>query len=361
MSNNTAPPQSLSDIQSVADGGTTRARGGARRRVQMADIARLAGVSTSTVSRALSASPLIPEVTRQRITELARSLHYQVNIGAANLRKRDIQTVGVVVLGDSMQTISDPFILSILGAVADALDERGMSLLLTRLSVARQAQMEAMVDSGQVAGLIVIGQLSWHEHLNTLARRGIPMAVWGACVPDAVYPVVGGDNASGGYLATRHLLQQGCRRIAFFGDISHPEAGLRHQGYARALREAGIEPDPRLLQSFQFGDSQIRAVIDGWLDQQPEIDAVFASADIAAISLMGALKERGLDVPARVRVVGYDDITLAAYLHPSLTTVRQPTEVAGRALVELLFEAVAGSPRRSVMLPAELIVRDSTL
>jgi len=217
-----------------------------------------------------------------------------------------------------------------------------------------------MVDRGQVAGLIVIGQLSGHEHLNALARRGIPIAVWGACLPDAVYPVVSGDNASGGYLATRHLLRQGCRRIAFFGDISHPEAGLRHHGYLRALREAGIEPDPRLLQSFQFGDSRLQAVIDGWLDRKPEIDAIFASADIAAISLMGALKERGLDVPGRVRVVGYDDITLAACLHPSLTTVRQPTEIAGRALVELLFEAIAGSPRRTVMLPAELIVRDST-
>jgi DNA-binding LacI/PurR family transcriptional regulator len=326
----------------------------------MADIARMAGVSTSTVSRALSGSPLIPEATRQRITELARSLHYQVNVGAANLRKRDIQTVGVVVLGDSMQTISDPFILNILGAVADALDARGISLLLTRLNAERQGQMEAMVDSGQVAGLIVIGQFTWHEHLNALARRGIPMAVWGACLPDAFYPVVGGDNASGGYLATRHLLQQGCRRIAFFGDTSHPEAGLRYQGYVRALREAGIEPDPRLLQTFLFGDARLPQVIDGWLDQQLEIDAIFASADIAAISLMGALKERGLDVPGRVRVAGYDDITLAAYLHPSLTTVRQPTEVAGRALVELLFEAIAGRPRRTVMLPAELIVRDST-
>ncbi len=360
MRNQTASPPSPSDAQSGADGGTSRVRGGARRRVQMTDIARLAGVSTSTVSRALSGSPLIPEVTRQRISELARSLHYQVNIGAANLRKRDIQTVGVVVLGDSMQTISDPFILNILGAVADALDERGMSLLLTRLSAARQGQMAAMVDSGQVAGLIVIGQLSWHEHLNALAWRGIPMAVWGACLPDAVYPVVGGDNASGGYLATRHLLGQGCRRIAFFGDIGHPEAGLRHQGYLRALHEAGIEPDPRLFQSFQFGDVRLREVIDGWLDREPEFDAIFASADIAAISLLGALKERGLDVPARVRVVGYDDIALAAYLHPSLTTVRQPTEAAGRALVELLFEAIEGRPRRAIMLPTELIVRDSS-
>lgn len=328
--------------------------------MQMADIARLAGVSPSTVSRALSGSPLIPEATRNRITELARSLNYRVNVGAANLRKRDVQTIGVLVLGDSMQMISDPFLLSILGTVADALDERGMSLLLTRMHEDRRHLMTAMIESGQVAGLVVIGQLTWHEHLNTLAREGVPMAVWGACLPDALYPVVGGDNEQGGYLATRHLIGQGCRRIAFFGDTSHPEAGLRFAGYARALKEAGIALDPKLLQSFLFGDTRIRDVIDGWLNQHLSFDAIFASSDVTAISIMGALSERGIAVPDRVRLVGYDDIALAAHVHPSLTTVRQPTGLAGRALVDILFEAIAGRPRRAVLLPAELIERESS-
>lgn len=326
----------------------------------MADIARLAGVSASTVSRALSGSPLIPEATRKRITELASSLNYRVNVGAANLRKRDVQTVGVVILGDSLQMISDPFLLSILGSVADTLDERGMSLLLTRLKDNRKHVLSDLVESGQVAGLIVIGQLTMHDHLNALTSNGFPMVVWGANLPDALYPVVGGDNAMGGYLATRHLIEHGCRRIAFFGDISHPEAGLRYQGYARALREAGIEQDPRLLQSFLFGDSRIRQVIDGWLDQNLSFDAIVASSDVTAISLMGSLRERGIAVPGQVRVVGYDDIALAEHVHPTLTTVRQPTTEAGRALVDLLFEALAGQPRRAIVLPAELIRRESS-
>lgn len=328
--------------------------------MQMADIARLAGVSASTVSRALSGSPLIPEATRNRISELANSLGYRVNVGAANLRKRDVQTVGVVVLGDSMQMISDPFLLSILGTVADALDERGMSLLLTRMHESRRHLMNDMFESGRVAGLIVIGQLTWHEHLNQLARQGLPMAVWGACLPDAAYSVVGGDNAQGGFLATQHLIQQGCRRIAFFGDTTHPEAGLRFAGYARALAEAGLPLDPRLQQSFLFGDTRIREVIDGWLNQNQAFDAIFASSDVTAISIMGALTERGIAVPSRVRLAGYDDIALAAHVHPALTTIRQPTEQAGRALVELLFESIQGQPRRTVLLPAELIERDST-
>lgn len=329
--------------------------------MQMADIARLAGVSASTVSRALSGSPLIPEATRNRITELANSLGYRVNVGAANLRKRDVRTVGVMILGDSLQMISDPFLLSILGSVADALDERGWNLLLARLKDNRRHALSDLVDSGQVAGLIVIGQLTLHDYLNELTRNGFPMVVWGAPLPDALYPVVGGDNAMGGYLATRHLIEQGCRRIAFFGDYTHPEAGLRYQGYVRALQESGIEPDPRLLQPFLFGDSRIREVIDSWLDQQLSFDAIFAASDVTAISLMGSLNERGISVPSDVRLVGYDDIALAEHVHPTLTTIRQPTGEAGRALVNLLFEALAGQPRRSIVLPAELIPRESSV
>lgn len=329
-------------------------------RIQMADIARMAGVSTATVSRALSGSPLIPEPTRQRITDLAQSLNYRVNVGAANLRKRDVQTVGVAILGDSMQAISDPFLLSILGTVADTLDEHGMSLLLTRLKDGQSFRLSEMVESGQVRGLIIIGQLTWHDQLNQLAARGIPMAVWGACLPDALYSMVGGDNEQGGYLATRHLIEQGSRQIAFFGDTLHPEAGARHQGYLRAMHEAGIVEDPRLQQSFLFGDSRIRSVIDGWLNLELPFDAIFAASDVTAISIMGALKERSISVPDQVKVVGYDDIALAQHLHPSLSSISQPTLSAGKALVELLLESVAGKPKRAIVLPARLVVRESS-
>jgi len=332
----------------------------ARRSIQMADIAQMAGVSASTVSRALSGSSLIPEGTRQRIAEIARSLNYRVNVGAASLRKRDVHTIGLVILGDSMQSISDPFLLSILGAVADALDERGMSLMLTRLREANQDSLTAMLDSGQVAGLIIIGQLTWHDHLNALARQGLPIAVWGACLPDSVYPVVGGDNVSGGYLATKHLLEQGCKRIAFFGDASHPEAGMRYQGYLRAMQEVGITPDSRLVQPFLFGYVRIRETINQWLDQNLGFDAIFATSDVTAISILGALTERGITVPTQVKLVGYDDIAIAAHVHPSVTSIRQPSDEAGRALVDLLFDVLQGNQRRTVILPATLIVRDSS-
>lgn len=329
--------------------------------MQMADIARMAGVSASTVSRALSGSPLIPETTRERIRELARSLNYTVNLGAASLRKRDIRTIGVVILGDRSQAISDPFLLSILGSIADALDTRGMSLMLTRLHDGQKDSLTTMFENGQVAGLIIIGQLTWHDYLNELARQGLPIVVWGASLPDAAYSVVGGDNITGGYLATQHLIAQGCKQVAFFGDTSHPEAGQRYLGYQRAMQEAGYPLDARLVQTFLFGDIRIRETIDHWLNQSIGVDAIFATSDVTAISLIGALGERGLAVPGQIKLVGYDDILLAAHVHPSLTTIRQPTAQAGLALVDLLFEVIQGKPRRVVILPAELIRRDSAL
>lgn len=353
-------PPSLAGEQTEKPAPPARGAAGTSKRIQMADIARMAGVSTATVSRALSGSPLIPEATRQRIGDLARSLNYRVNVSAANLRKRDVQTVGVVILGDSMQSISDPFLLSILGTVADSLDEQGMSLLLTRLKEGQTHRLSEMVESGQVNGLIVIGQLTWHDHLNKLAVRDIPMAVWGACLPDALYPMVGGDNEQGGYLATRHLIQQGSKRIAYFGDIAHPEAGARHRGYLRALHEAGLQEDPRLLQSFLFGDTRIRAIIDQWLNLDLAFDAIFAASDVTALSILGALKERNINVPGRVKVVGYDDIALAEHIHPSLSSIRQPTVAAGKALVSLLLEAIAGQPKRTIVLPAQLVERESS-
>lgn len=327
----------------------------------MADIAKLAGVSKSTVSRALSGSELIPEATRLRIHEIARSLNYHVNVGAANLRKQLVKTVGVVILGDSMQAISDPFILHLIGSVADALDARGFNVLLSRLSGKTEDQVLTQVASGQVCGLIVIGQYTWHKQLNQLVQQGTPVSVWGAALDDALYPVVGGDNEAGGYLATSHLLAQGCTRIAFLGDISNPEALLRHQGYVRAYQEKGLSPDPAWTQPVLFGEKQLNQVLGAWLDKGQVIDGIFAISDVSAITITGLLKARGIQVPRDVKVVGYDDIEMASHVHPGLTTVRQPVELAGPALVEHLFQLLEKQPTSNTLLPASLIVRESSI
>jgi DNA-binding LacI/PurR family transcriptional regulator len=329
-------------------------------RTQMADIARLAGVSASTVSRALSGHPAIALATRERIAELAKSLNYQVNAGAANLRKRTNTTIGVVLLNDNMQAMSDPFILKLLGHIADQLDQRGMALLLRRAAPNDPSSMALMVDSGQAGGLIVIGQNSQNQDLNALFARGIPMVVWGAKVPDSAYPVVGSNNEQGGYLATRHLIEQGCRRIAYMGEYEHAEAYLRHQGYLRALNEAGLSSSPELHIHATFDSRGARERFAVWLEQGQALDGLFCISDVAAISAMAELTERGVRVPHSIKVVGYDNIDLAAHLHPTLSTIDQPTELAARYLVEGLFELMNSGATASRLLPTQLLPRESS-
>jgi DNA-binding LacI/PurR family transcriptional regulator len=333
------------------------------RRLQMADIARLAGVSTSTVSRALAGSKLISEETRTRVMELARSLKYNINIGAQNLRMKQNRTVGVVVPydPDTRQHLSDPFFLSMLGSLADALTEQGFDMLVSRVDASELDAAAAPFDTGRVIGIVLIGQWRHHDQLNQLAARHVPIVVWGAQLPQQLYCTVGGDNVAGGELAGAHLLAQGRKRIAFFGDINLPEIGQRYEGLCKALAAAGMAADPALLVPASFVPDGGRLAVEELEARGVSFDAVFAGSDLMAMTAINTLRQQGVDVPGRVAVIGYDDIELSSYFHPPLTTVQQPVQEAGRALVASLLELTEGRPAPSLQLPTQLIVRASSV
>lgn len=334
-----------------------------RKRLQMADIARLAGVSVATVSRALNGSPLISKETRDRIDELARSLDYSINIGAKNLRLRQNRTIAVVIPYDrvSRQHISDPFFLSMVGSLADALTERGFDMLLSRVDADSLDTAAQLVNSGVAIGVILIGQWRHHDQLNLLASRRVPIVVWGAQLPQQLYCSVGGDNVAGGAMATAHLLGQGRRRIAFIGDPQLPEVAHRHRGHGQALAAHGVPIDPALLVAVPFDAEAAGAGIDALCERGVAFDAVFACSDVLASAATRALLRRGLRVPDDVAVVGYDDIEWASHANPPLTTVRQPIEQAGEALVDALLLTIEGAQVPPRTLPVELVVRASTL
>ncbi len=328
----------------------------------MQELARRAGVSEATVSRALSDSPLIASKTRERIRQLAQRSGYSVNAAASSLRSKVTRTVAVAILleHERRQAISDPFFLTLLGAVADALAARGRNLILSKVETDVSRFLEQAVRSNQIDGLIVVGQSLHHAALNATADSGFPMAVWGARLPDQNYVSVGSDNEQGGFLAAAHLAEQGCRDVAFLGNTRLPEVAERYRGYRRALRVHGLRAAPKLKLNVHFEADAAYSELATLLDAGPLVDGIVASSDVIAMSALRALAERGRRVPDHVAVVGFDDIPLASHTSPPLTTVRQDIARGGRLLVDKLLEQIAGRTSESVVLPAELIVRASS-
>lgn len=330
-----------------------------RVRVTMADIARLAGVAPSTVSRALNGSPLVNEETRERIQALAKDNGYQVNATASNLRRQEAGALGLV--APISTEVSDPFLLQMIGSVAEAATLRGYDLLLTLANYdgGQQIGRRELLATGRVDGLVVIGQGGRQGRLNELSDAGAAMVVWGARVPDQRYVTVGSDNRLGGRLATEHLLQLGRRRILFLGDPQQPEVENRLRGYRAALHDAGLDHAPELARKASFVPHSALVEMRRVLAEGVSFDAVVAASDVVATEAIRALGEAGRRVPEDVAVVGYDDVPLAGMMTPALTTVSQDVVRGGQRLVELLLDFKAGRTIEREFTETILVVRGS--
>jgi DNA-binding LacI/PurR family transcriptional regulator len=333
-----------------------------KRKVQMLDIAKLAGVSTATVSRALNGSESIRPETRERIMALAQAHQYTVHAGAKNLRSGENRTLGLVIpyRADLPMQVTDPFFLSILGHLADAMTAAQYDLLLSRVNADHLDECAALYDSGRVAGMVMVGQWDHHDQLNALAKRRVPLVVWGAMMPDQLYCSVGSDNFNGGFQATSHLIQQGRRHIAYIGDFTSGEAKLRFDGYCKALQSHGIPVVSDLFIQSPYTPLEAQEAMHAFCDKGIAIDALFAASDLIAINAMGVLNARGLKVPDDIAVVGYDDVDASRHSFPPLSTIRQPLDLAARALLECLQEVMRGGHPASRQLSSDLVVRAST-
>lgn len=325
------------------------------------DLADMAGVSRATASRALNDSPLISDKTKRKIRRLAEKYNYTLNRQARDFRLRRTSVVSVVFMLDvkSEQHMSDPFFLEMLGGIADALADHDYDLLLAHAPVLDVLKLREGRVIRHSDGVIFVGQGEQHEALNRLAEEKTPIVAWGGPVDDKHYVLVGSDNEGGGYAATRHLLQLGRRRIAFFGNTRYPEIAARHSGYSRALAEYDLTAHPKLTVDVPADMWHAREVARNALGSSGQFDAVVCASDVMALAAISTFTEMGYKVPDDIAVVGYDDILLAAYSSPPLTTVRQNIRRGGQVLVESLLGLINGDAVADTMLPSELIVRQS--
>ncbi|HKY93383.1 MAG TPA: LacI family DNA-binding transcriptional regulator [Nevskiaceae bacterium] len=322
---------------------------------RMDDIARLAGVSKPTVSRALRDSPLVTDETKQRIREIAQRHGYVVNRNAQNLRRRRNDTIAVVIDFPKLpeHRLSDPFHFELLGNIANALSVRQQDVLLCSSQSAHTGGFEQLLTNKGVDGIILLGQAGSHEELRALAKAGVPFVAWGAHHPDARYCVVGSDNVRGGRLVAQRFRHLGRKRAVFLGPRGHDEIEQRARGFADEWGAAVEELEVPDL-SYLASRDTVLARLDA---RKAAPDALFAGSDTMAMGAIAALRERGIEIPDGCTVCGYDDSPSAMHHAPPLTTVRQDTRMAGAILVERLMQAIQGTPGASVLLPTELVVR----
>lgn len=335
-------------------------------RVTSLDIAHRAGVSQATVSRVLAGSPLVNADTRRRVEQAVRELNYKVDRHASSLRTQRAGTLALLLFEDPTPDEShiNPFFLAMLGSITRACARQGHDLLVSfqQLSDDWHADYE---DSMKADGLILLGYgdyLAYESKLARLVEQGTHFVRWGQVQPGQPGISIGCDNHAGGALAGRHLLERGCRRIAFLGDASSrfPEFFARYQGCDAALREAGLAMSPALQVDADSTEEAGYAAARALVARGEPFDAIFAASDLIAIGAIHALKEAGLRVPDDVAVVGFDGTPMARFADPPLTTVVQDTSRAGELLVDTLLKQVRDQPARSVMLEPTLDIRASS-
>ncbi len=333
-----------------------------RRLRNMAELARMAGVSPGTVSRALAGKSLVNKETRLRIQELARRHGFRPNQMAAKLRTQRTGVIGVVIpLGhDRRQHISDPFFMTLLGYLADALTESGYDLMLSRVVPDEADWLDRIVDSGMLDGVLVIGQSDQTAEIERVSQHYRPLVVWGEHHAGQRHCTVGSDNFTGGAMAVHHLITKGRRRLLFVGDPQPPELASRYAGACDAARAVGLG-DPGVLPT-RLSSDDVEVDLIAHIDQLDphRTDGIVAASDVIAMAVLRVLADRNVGVPDAVSVVGFDDLPLATQTVPRLTTIRQDIAAGARAMVDALFARIGGEDAASVVLPPELIVRDSS-
>jgi DNA-binding LacI/PurR family transcriptional regulator len=327
--------------------------------ISIKDIARMAGVSHSTVSRALRDSPLVNPKTTEEIRKIARELGYQPSAVARGLVTRRTYTIGVVVT-----TIADPFVSEVVIGIELAANDYGYSVILAD-SNADPVREQSVVHSfaeRRVDGIVVTSSRVGALYTGVLAQMNAPIVLINNQHPGQFVHSVMIDNVQGSREATAHLIGLGHRRIAYIGDrYGHQSDTERLTGYQEALAQAGVPLRAELVVN---GDSKPEAAIlamEALLALPDPPTAVFCYNDMTALGVLRAAHVQGVKVPEDLSIVGFDDLFLATYTQPQLTTVRQPMQRMGRMAMESLLRLMSGEASgEAVKVPAELIVREST-
>ena len=328
----------------------------------LAEIAAVAGVSISTVSRVLNRRAGVNDQTRRRVLAVLADMPY-TRRGLAALHRTGV-------LGLLVPELSNPVFPAFAEALETTAARRGYSSVLcnTRAASMREAEYVRMLLARGVDGMVFVSPEASdsgarHEHYQDLRDEGVHMVFVNGCLPSAAVPDVCVDEHAAGYLATRHLLDLGHRRIGFVGGpVRSMPSRLKRAGWELALEEAGLSADTELVAHGQYGAAGGAAALTCLFDSPRPPTAVVCASDLMALGVISEARRRGRTVPADLSVVGFDDIPMAGYCTPALTTLAQPIVEMACAAVDGLLAALAGGtvPADSRVFRPTLVIRDST-
>ncbi len=328
------------------------------KKASIKDIARAANVSHSTVSRALRNSPLVNLETAERIRKIARESDFRVSAIGRSLATGRTNTIGVVVT-----SIADPFIAEVVSGAEDAAIAQGYSVMLANSNANPDRELKVVhsFEERRVDGILVLDSRVGSVYIPMLAKMKVPIVLINSQHPGIFVNSIAIDNVTASQMATRYLVHLGHKRIGYLGKhggyLSDVE---RSTGYRQALEAAGL---PYLTELIAHGDGKPEGgknAMEQLLSLKEIPTAIFCYNDLTAVGALRSIRQRGLEVPGDVSIVGFDDLAIASYTQPSLTTIRQPMQQMGRAatemLLNLLTEAIPNSRRK---VQGELIVRES--
>ena len=304
--------------------------------VTIYDIAEKAGVSIATVSRVFNKHARVSEATRGRVLAVARELGYQPHVSAQSLARQKTHLIAAVI-----PVLSNFFYMEIIRGMQDAVADSAFDLILYAAPSPQEvdSQLERAIQKGRADGLLLLSTPLSDVYRKRLKNAGLAVILVDAADPD--FDSVAVDNAKGGYMATRYLLDLGYARIAHITvDPEPPPAAQRREGYERALREAGRTVDPALIAAsdrkpYGFVEEAGYEGMKTLLNRNVAPDAVFVASDIQALGALRALHEAGVRVPEDLGLIGFDDIEVSQYI--GLTTLRQPMYEMGKLAIEKLL------------------------
>lgn len=334
--------------------------------VTIKDVASASGVSLATVSYVLNNGPRkVNPHTRERVLRAVRELNYHPSAAARGLSRRRMDSIGVIFPHGHYAPVSNTYVGPLLDGILDVATRREQNVSLFTGHIWSDSQKSiSSFGNGRCDGMIVINPTIGTQIVPALYSREVPLVLIGSGAVDPRVSSVDVDEAESARTVVAYLLDRGHRRIAYLGGTqSNYSTHLRHHGYRMALKEAGIECDPRLapdgVYQIASGSDRTRALMA--LAQRDRPTALFCGSDEIALGALAAMKELGIRVPDHVSVVGYDNIPESAYTDPPLTTVNQPLRKIGERAAEILIGAITGTDKqtRQEVIATSLVERSS--